>query len=45
MTKEITREILALAIWLEEEDARIYRDLAENARLWFPEFYEGRPRC
>ena len=36
MTTEITalseREILALAISLEKEDARIYRDLAEKVR-------------
>ena len=40
MTTEITalneREILALAISLEEEDARIYRDLAEKVRVRFP---------
>jgi erythrin-vacuolar iron transport family protein len=41
MVTEITalgeREILALAISLEEEDVRIYRDLAENVRAQFPE--------
>jgi rubrerythrin len=40
MTTEITalseQEILALAISLEEEDARIYRDLAEKVRALFP---------
>src|SRR5215469_4195245 len=40
MTTEITalseQEILALAISLEEEDARIYRDLAEKVRARFP---------
>ena len=40
MTTEITalgeREILALAISLEEEDARIYRDPAEKVRARFP---------
>jgi rubrerythrin len=40
MTTEITalseQEILALAISLEEEDARIYRDLAEKVRVRFP---------
>jgi erythrin-vacuolar iron transport family protein len=39
MTTEITalgeREILALAISLEEEDVRIYRDLAEKVRARF----------
>ena len=39
MTKEITalgeREILALAISLEQEDVRIYRDLAEKVRARF----------
>lgn len=30
------REVLALAIGSEEEDARIYRDLAENLRARFP---------
>jgi erythrin-vacuolar iron transport family protein len=31
------REILALAISLEDEDVRIYRDLAEKVRPQFPE--------
>lgn len=31
------QEVLALAISLEEEDARIYEDLAEGLRLNFPE--------
>ena len=31
------REILALAISLEEEDVRIYRDLAEKVRAEFPD--------
>ena len=41
MVTEITalgeREILALAISLEEEDVRIYRDLAEKVRAQFPD--------
>jgi hypothetical protein len=40
MATEITalgeREILALAIGLEEEDVRIYRDLAEKVRAQLP---------
>ena len=40
MATEITslgeREILALAISVEEEDVRIYRDLAEKVRAQFP---------
>ena len=35
------REILALAITLEEEDGRIYRDFAEGLR----EPTRPRPRC
>jgi len=41
MTTEITalseQEILALAISLEEEDARTYRDLAEKVGARFPD--------
>jgi rubrerythrin len=38
------REVLALAIGAEEEDARIYRDIAENMRTRYPssaELFEG----